>query len=439
MSSRILMVPIVLGVFAAAVSCLTLDAFEPSHAQRVLTPTEDARWYRGNMHTHSHWSDGNDYLESIASWYQKEGYQFLVFTDHNVLANKERWVEVSKSKGGVLAFEKLKRQFPDWVEERKVGEKHEVRLRRFDEVAERFNRPGEYLLIQGEEVSDQFQKHPLHFNASHVKELLTPRGGDSVRQVIQNNVDAVIAQRERTGQPMIVHLNHPNFGYAVTAEDLAQIVGEKFFEVYNGHPTVHNTGDKHHAGCEAIWDIVLTKRLAEFGLPLMFGIAVDDGHDYHKIPSRAAEPGRGWVMVLANELSPAALIESLEAGKFYASSGVKIRQITSSDVEMAVAVEAVPGETYQIEFIGTRRGYNPQGTPVVDDKGAPIATTMKYDAAIGEVLAKVDGPEARYQFRGDEIYVRARVTSSALHPNPSEPGEFQRAWVQPVVGSAAKR
>ncbi len=405
----------------------------------TLAATDQLQWYRGNMHTHSHWSDGDDYLESIAAWYQQAGYQFLVFTDHNVLADKERWVEIKKTKGKQAAFDKLKEQFPEWVEERTVAEKHEVRLRRFDEVAERFNKPSEYLLIQGEEVSDRLTlKIPLHFNVSNVKELLTPRGGDSVAEVIQNNVDAAIAQRERTGQPMIIHLNHPNFGYAVTAEDLMRIIGERFFEIYNGHPGVHNGGDEQHAGCEPIWDIVLTKRLAELKLPVMYGLAVDDGHEYHHIPSRASEPGRGWVMVLAKELTAGSLIEALEAGQFYASSGVRLSSVESSEKGLAIEVDAVPGETYTIEFIGTRKGYDPEGKPVVDEAGAEIRTTRRYSPEIGAVLATVQGTQARYEITGDEVYVRARVTSSAPHPNPSEIGEFQRAWCQPVVGAAAK-
>ena len=432
----ILLLMVVLPIALVALGLRSAPA--PVQAD-TLAASDQLRWYRGNMHTHSHWSDGDDYLESIAAWYQQAGYQFLVFTDHNVLADREQWVDIAKTKGRQVAFDKLQLQFPDWVEERTVEDRHEVRLRRFEEVAQRFNAPEKYLLIQGEEVSDRFQKYPLHFNVSNLKEVITPRGGDSVSRVIQNNVDAAIAQRERTGQPMIIHLNHPNFGYAVTAEDLLRIIGEKFFEIYNGHPGVHNTGDHQHAGCEPIWDIVLTKRLAELKLPVMYGLAVDDGHDYHKIPSRAAEPGRGWVMVLAKELSAGSLIEALEAGQFYSSSGVKLSRVESSEAGLLVEVDAVAGETYTIEFIGTLRGYDPEGQPVLDEKGSEVRTTRRYSPKIGEVLATVQGARARYEMTCDEIYVRARITSSALHPNPSEPGEFQRAWVQPVVGPSGQR
>lgn len=397
------------------------------------------RWYRGNMHTHSHWSDGDDYLENIADWYQTHGYHFLVFTDHNVLADSDRWVNVDKSKGKRRAYDRLKARFPDWVEERGEGENLEVRLRTFEEVAARFNTPGEFLLIQGEEISDKFGNLPIHLNASNLEELIPPLGGGSVRETIQNNVNAVIAQRERTGRPMIPHLNHPNFGYAVRAEDLMPIIGERFFEVYNGHPFVHNRGDHVHASTERIWDIVLAFRLGELGLPVMYGLAVDDGHDYHDHGPKDATPGRGWVQVLAAELTPAALIEALEAGRFYASSGVTLRSVVSSPRGLSVEVDPVPGESYTIEFIGTRKDFRRESTPVTDEHGGHVHATARYSDDIGQVFSSKGGTKAQYTFTGDELYVRARITSDAKHPDPSEPDDFNQAWCQPVVGPAAMR
>lgn len=396
------------------------------------------RWYRGNLHTHSHWSDGDDYLEMIADWYRARNYDFLLFTDHNVLANTERWVDVEKTKGGRQAYDKLKARFPDWIDERMEGDSLQVRLRRFEEVAERFNEPGEFLLIQGEEISDRFERYPIHLNAGNIAELIPPLGGSSVADTIQNNVNAVLAQRERTGRAMMVHLNHPNFGYAVTAEDLMRIQGERFFEVYNGHPGVHNSGDDHHVSTERLWDIVLAHRLAVHELPVMFGLAVDDGHNYHHIPSRASEPGRGWVQVLAADLSAASLIEALEAGKFYASSGVALSSVTSSERGLSVEIDPVAGEEYTIEFLGTRTGFDRHHEPITDEDGKTVRATHQYSSDIGEVFASMTGLSGAYTFTGDELYVRARITSTVKHPNPSEPGEFERAWCQPVVGPGAR-
>jgi hypothetical protein len=409
----------------------------PSLTENVASDTLRAigplKWYRGNLHTHSHWSDGDDYLEMIALWYRDHGYDFLGFTDHNVLANKERWVPIKESRGGQRAYEKLKAKFPnDWVEERTEHGLLQTRLKRFDEVFARFNEKGKFLLIQGEEISDNFGKLPIHLNANNLVDTLPPMGGTSVTDIIQNNVNALIAQRERTDQAMMIHLNHPNFGWGITAEDLAPVRGENFFEVYNGHPGVNNAGDPTHASTDRIWDIINTKRLTELELPLMFGLASDDGHSYHEIPSRASEPGRGWVMVLAAALEPASLIQAMEAGRFYASSGVTLEKVTATSKGLEVTVCPDPDASYTIEFIGTKKGFDPVSEPILDKDGKELTVTRKYSDDIGKVLKTVNGPSAVYSFAGDELYVRARITSSRNHPNPSTIGEFERAWTQPV-------
>ena len=37
----------------------------------------EGRWYKGNLHTHSLWSDGNDFPEMICDWYKTHGLSFL--------------------------------------------------------------------------------------------------------------------------------------------------------------------------------------------------------------------------------------------------------------------------------------------------------------------------------------------------------------------------
>ena len=405
-----------------------------------LQTSDELQWYRGNLHTHSHWSDGDDYLEMIADWYRAHDYQFLVFTDHNVLADSERWLDVKASKGGREAFEKLLAKFPKYVQQRTdENGKLEVRLRTFSEVAAQFDDPGKFLLVQGEEISDAFDKKPIHLCAGNIVDLIPPMQGASVYETIQNNVRAVLEQRKRTGQTMMVHVNHPNFGYAITAEELMLLRGERFFEVYNGHPSVENAGDQNHAGTERMWDIVLTRRLAELNLPIMFGLAVDDGHNYHQMHTHQSNPGRGWVMVLAAELTAEALIDALESGSFYSSTGVSLRRIETSTEELTVEVEPVDGETYTIEFLGTRAGYDATSEPVLDEQGNELHATRRYSADIGATLKQIEGERATYQFIGDEIYVRARITSSANHPNPGEVGERQQAWTQPVLGPALQK
>lgn len=419
---------VAIGLLVGVGKCVAQETFD-LHADATHL------WYKGNLHTHSLWSDGDDYPEMIAAWYRDRDYQFLVFSDHNVLLQGERWVDAENNKGGLDALRKLKTAFPDdWIVTRVHEDRQQIRLKTFDQIFDRMAVPQKFLLIQGEEVTDRFRNLPVHMCVTNLSEFLPPLGGNSVVEVMQQNVNAVISRRERTGEMSMIHLNHPNFGYAVTAEQLMQVVGERFFEVYNGHPTVHNSGDETHASTERMWDIINTWRLSQLDLPLMLGLATDDGHDYHMGDSlKGSQPGRGWVMVLANTLTPDAMVEALEAGRFYSSSGVTLRQITRSDSELYVSVEKENGLRYRIDFIGTRKGFDDSSEPAVEDPAKAEGITRRYSTDVGAVLKSVEGVSGTYQFTGDELYVRAVVTSSRLHPNPSEPGEYERAWVQPVI------
>ena len=52
--------------------------------------------------------------------------------------------------------------------------------------------------------------------------------------------------------------------------------------------------------------------------------------------------------------------------------------------------------------------------------------------AIGTTLAEAAGPVAEYVLRGDELYVRAVITSSRDCADPVWPGQKRQAWTQPV-------
>jgi len=142
-------------------------------------------------------------------------------------------------------------------------------------------------------------------------------------------------------------------------------------------------------------------------------------------------------MVLAAELSSRSLIESLEQGRFYASSGVSLKSVRSSRDGLEVEVAPAPGAQYTIEFIGTRRGFPTDSEPVIGGGDKEIWTTRRYSDQIGQVLHTVKGVRGEYRFGADDLYVRAVITSDRPHPNPSVIGEFERAWAQPAVGPAA--
>lgn len=394
------------------------------------------RWYKGNIHTHSLWSDGDDFPEMIALWYRDHGYNFLALSDHNVLSRGERWMKLAEidKRGGKDALSKYRSRLGDaWVELRGEGEAREVRLKALEEFRPVVEVRGEFILIEGEEISDEFEKLPIHLNATNLGEVIPPQHGKSVADVMRRNVQAVEAQAERLDRDILVHLNHPNFGYAVTAEDIAEVVEERFFEVYNGHPSVHNTGDEHHAPVERLWDIANTMRIARLGAAPLYGVATDDAHDYHG--DKGALTGRGWIQVRAGSLDPESLIAAMEKGDFYASSGVVLDDVAFDADEglLTIAISPAPGAEYETHFVGTRVGWDQTSEPVVDADGKPVVpATRRYSRDVGEVFAVEHGPRASYRLQGDELYVRAVVFSSLEPERPLVEGQRRQAWTQPV-------
>jgi hypothetical protein len=348
------------------------------------------------------------------------------------------YAEIEK-RGGEEAMKKYLARFGDkWVETR--GEpgtpEHQVRLKPLDEFRKLVEEPGRFLMIPSEEISDRAEGVPVHINATNVKELIQPLSGSTVAEAIDNDLRAIEEQSKRTGQEMLGHLNHPNFGLAVTAEDMATVLRARFFEVYNGHPGVKHLGDEHHPPVEQMWDIANTIRVGQLSAPPLFGVAVDDSHHYHgDSGEHGSRPGRGWIVVHAQKLGSTDLIQAIKAGNFYASSGVVIDAVAYDPATKVHSLRIKPqeGVTYTTQFIGTKAGYDASSKPRTDEKGKPIRATREYSKDVGQVLAAVVGEKPSYQLTGDELYVRAVVTSSQPHADPSFKGQKQQAWTQPVA------
>jgi len=369
-------------------------------------------WYKGNLHTHSYWSDGDDYPEMIMDWYKSHDYDFVVLSDHNTLAEGEKWKLIPKSPSHEAGFQKYVEKYGDQViyREDSAG-RIEVKLKTLEEYAPMFEEKGEFLIIQSQELTESFEKKPLHMNVTNIQKLIQAQGGNSVSEILQNGLDRVKAQRDSTGIPMFLHINHPNFIWAITPEDIIKLNGERFFEVYNGHPQVNNYGDSLRPSMEVLWDKVQAAYRQD-NKPLLYGLAVDDAHNYHVFDQNSSNPGRGWVMVFAKDLTPESLIEAMEIGDFYSTTGVTLKSVEFDGKALRVEVEEEAGISYEIQFFGTK-------------KSSPETS--------GILLSEVSGTSGSYTLKHDDMYVRANIISSKLKENPYQIGDMEVAWTQPVV------
>ena len=302
------------------------------------------RWFKGNTHAHTLESDGDSPPEVVTAWYRDHGYNFLVITDHNILVA-------------------------------------------VDGLNAKFAQPGTFLVIKGEEVTNRLGEKAIHVNGLDTSARVGPQTGSTILELLQRSVDAI---RREGGVP---HINHPNFAWSLSADELRQVRNNKLFEIYNGHPMVNNEGGGGTPGLEAVWDVILSSGV------LLYGIAVDDAHNFKDPGNRdVAGPGRGWVVVRAASLESRAILDAMDRGDFYASTGVELTDYQVTPGSMTVTVKKNTFSKYRIQFIG--RG----------------------GALLHEAL---DSP-ATYQFRGSEGYVRAKVLDS----------NGRVAWLQPFLVSS---
>lgn len=149
--------------------------------------------------------------------------------------------------------------------------------------------------------------HLLHVGAT---EALPP---DEDRQTV---IEQIAARGE------LAILAHPNWQWAFDhwpQERLVETTGYDGVEIYNGlienHPGAALATDR--------WDQLLS------GGRRVWGFANDDSHGDREV-------GRAWNVVQVDDPSPAAVLESLRTGRFYASTGISIMNVQVSAGKIAV-------------------------------------------------------------------------------------------------------
>jgi hypothetical protein len=320
---------------SAAAAAPALPPGPPGH---FLEAVDVSTFQRGNIHTHTKWSDGDSSPEDVYGWYKKHGYNFLAITDHNGRTNP-------------ALFRSL--ETPTFV------------------------------LVPGEEITMTSEGHPVHVNGLCTKSTIGGGRFHTATAALAWGIKQVLAQGA------VALVNHPNFDWALTPEDVMSAKGAQLLEIASGHPYVHTEGDATHPSHEAIWDQALTAG------GTFAGVAVDDAHHLKKTANEdaAARPGRAWVQVFAPKADRKAICAALGAGQLYSSTGVALKRIAVKDDTFTVWPEAAGAD---VEFIA-------QGGLVV-----------QHGKANGDAGAS-------YKLRGGEAYVRARVTGD----------DGKKAWTQP--------
>jgi len=245
----------------------------------IFLQDENAVWLKGNLHSHSTFSDGNLTPEEMKEAYKHHGYDFLAVTDHDVYADTRHLTD------------------------------------------------DKFTMIQGFELWGN--------NYSNDKDIHVHFLWDDKIEGIEHG--QVLHLPERTGKACqefsyqmrekgaYVMLNHPHWSMLTSPE-----VGDEnpyhAVEIINyGTEWLENTGDS-----TVFWTEMLYRGLK------LWGGGGDDNHNGHPLDSMYSDSFGGFTVVKARDRSPQAIIEALKTGSFYTSTGPAIYDFYVEDDEVHV-------------------------------------------------------------------------------------------------------
>ena len=329
---------------------------------------EQKTWYRGNTHAHTELCGHADSTpDFVTQTYHDLGYHFLILSEHNKFIDP-----------ATVTLPENKRK--------------------------------DFILIPGQEITGE----RVHTTAMNIDGLVAWKDEEvPVSEVIENHI-----QRTNDAGGTAI-LNHPHGGSNLKAPDILPARNVHMMEVYNASTRRNNIYKRKGMGyprtAESLWDELLSQGM------FIYGIGSDDAHILQTIGPNQSNPGLGWVMVRAEQLTPDAITKAMRAGDFYASNGVYLKTYEKNSDSYTIEVDV---EKTQImlaslpAWSGLKTDHETEGYRI------------DFFGPNGTVLHSEQGTKSSYQIDGSAAYVRARVT----HTQKSSDDGYEEhyAWGQPV-------
>ena len=177
------------------------------------------------------------------------------------------------------------------------------------------------LVLNGEEIGAGSAElgQPYHLVALNLKEAVSRDDAPTAQGII----DLV---RSRGGEVIIAH----PYWSGLTVNDMIDLEGYIGIEIFNtvcfnaiakGYSTIH-------------WDDLLARGKQ------IWGFAVDDTHQRHN-DHRLIDICGSWIMAKLPELTEAEVMRAIKSGRFYASNGPIIHDISVRDGKVSVSTSEV--------------------------------------------------------------------------------------------------
>lgn len=263
-------------------------------------------FYKANLHSHSSFSDGRLKPEEMKETYKNHGYSVLAISDHDALHSHFALSE------------------PDFL----VMTAYEISIRSDD-----MGYPHAYrkvvdlnLLAKRPDNLIQCGYHPETVQWLVDRGKMTKEDVAAIRYAGElrdlhyypSNINKIIKSANEAG--FLVTINHPMWSL-MNFNDYGTFEGAWAVEVYN-HGCASQSG---LSDSEGVYDDILRTGKK------IFALATDDNHNGPALSAWNSDSFGGFIMVKAEALSYSAVIEALENGHFYASTGPEIHELFYED------------------------------------------------------------------------------------------------------------
>ena len=286
--------------------------------KKHLLPQVD-RYFKANLHTHSTISDGKLTPQEVKAAYRAAGYQILALTDHNVIVDHSAMNE------------------PDFLMLTGIEVNHNsANYRpRMDGSVYHLNliakRPDNLW-----SPNKMLHKYP---GAAGYEEKMDCACMDMSYDV--DAVNAMIAKANEKG--FLVMYNHPTWS-CQSYPDYAPLKGLWGMELRNGECMALGVDENN---------IRVYKDLVNLGNRI-FPLGTDDMHQIRAL-------GAAWIMVGAQKLEYASVIDALEKGDFYMSCGPQIHELSVENGMLRVSCSDAVAVSVRSHGRFARRAEAPAG------------------------------------------------------------------------------
>ena len=283
--------------------------------RKYLIP-QTGSFYKANLHSHTSCSDGRLTPQEMKEEYKKRGYSILAFSDHDYLRTHNELTD----------------------EEFLIITAYETSIRSDDDVTPHVFRKvvdmNFYAKNPNEVMHIGFHPNSIEWWIKEGK--ITKEEAKSVKyqgeyrdlHYYPANINKIIRSANEHGY--LVAINHTNWALTNYA-DYGAYEGAWAFEVYNhGCYALAGLPD-----CEAAYEDILRSGKH------VFAIATDDNHNTYELESYRCDSFGGFTMIKAEKLDYESIIEAMEKGNFYASTGPEIHELYYEDGKIHIKCSPV--------------------------------------------------------------------------------------------------